>query len=182
MFSQALFWGAILGAVQAGFSLLLFFLGYQTDKIEQGQSMAWIALPITIAVLVLALRDVGRSKDPAGFTWGQGVGAAALVGAFGGVVGAIYTVVHMTFINPDYASYVLDMTRAQLESNPDMPEEAIEQALKFTEMFLTPVAQGILVLIGSPVTCTIMGLILAIFTRRAPGLAPAPGDDATAAA
>ncbi len=58
------------------------------------------------------------------------------------VITTIYTVVAFKFLFPDMVDKILDISKKQMEKNPKMTDEMIEQAMTMTKKFFMPFAIG----------------------------------------
>ena len=132
------FYGLILAVSNIVLTLVCFFLGYQTDKMAQGR---WIAslLPLVVTIIVMwlgikAAREEAKDKS---LSYGKGVGTGFLIALYAGLIGAVYTFIHFTFINPNFADYAIDMVRAKMDAG-GMSDSQMEAAEKFTRLFIYP--------------------------------------------
>lgn len=160
-------YGAFSAIASALLSLLLYFTGYQTEKLATGQNFQWISFAIFILILFLGMRDARENKPNKAISYGAAVGAATMIALFAGLFGAVYNYIHLTFINTDYMQYLQDLTRSTLEAK-NIPDAQIEAQLSIQAKFGTPLIQSILIVIFSPVLGALIGLVLAIFVKKAP--------------
>ncbi len=159
--------GAINTVASALFMLVMFFCGFQTDKMEAGQHFGWLGLIIYIAVLFFGMKEVRESNGDKGLSYGGAVFAAFMIALFSGLFGAVYTYIHYTFVNPDFAQYAADLARSKMEA-ANVPAAQIDAAVSMQAKFMGPVMQSIMSVIMGPIIGTVIGLVLAIFVKRAP--------------
>ena len=164
-----MFFGLILALANIGLALLGFFLGFQTDKIAQGQWFGLLSLIALAAVLWFGIRAVRAEAKDGALTYGKGVGSGFLISLYGGLIGSLYSFVHFTFINPNFVDYQLDLTREKW-TQAGLGEAQIATAEKFTRFFLSPVMMSITGLVMTLLLGTVIALILAAFLKRAPRL------------
>lgn len=157
----------ILAFCGAAFSLVLFFLGYETEKIAMLQKLGWLGLLYQIPVLWLGLRAVRDEAGGAGFSYGRGVGTGTLISLYAGLLGGAYRFVHLKFINTNFVDYQMEVVRQQW-AQAGMSEAQMEKAEPVTRMFMGPLAQGIMTPIFGVIIGVILSLILAAFLRRTP--------------
>lgn len=112
---------------QAVFSLLMYFLGFQTEKMATGQYFQWVPLIITIVVLWLALSAIREENEGHYLTYGQGVGAGTLISFISGLMSAVYTYIHFKFINPNFTDYQIEFMRGKW-TEKGMTDSQMEQA------------------------------------------------------
>lgn len=161
-------YAVILTIVGAAFRLLFYFTGYETEKLAAGQNLQYIGLVGFIVVLVLGIRAV-REEDPGKFmSYGRGVGSGVLISLFSGLMSAVYNVIHIKFINTQFADYQIDMLRTKWEQ-AGMGAKQIEQAEPMARMMMGPVPHAIATVVISVVMGTLVALIASIFLKR-----PAP--------
>lgn len=164
----------ILTIAGAVFNLLLYFTGYQTEKLAFGQHLQWLGFIITIIVLYLGIKAV-REESPGKYMgYGKAVGTGVLISLFSGLMSAVYTFIHFKFVNTEFVDYNMELVRAKWEQ-AGMGADQMEKAEGFTRMFMGPVSMAIMTPIMAVFFGLILSLIIAIFLKR-----PAP-PEATAA-
>ena len=168
-----LVYGVINAIAAALLSLALYFTGYQTEKLATGQYLGYIGFVVFFVVIFLGMRETREAKPDKAITYGGALGAAVMIALFSGLFGAVYNFVHFSYINPDYAQYVADMTRQKLQAK-GLPEAQIDTTIKMTSLFMKPALIAVFGVISSVFMGTIGGLILAIFVKRAPATEPPP--------
>ncbi len=160
----------ILTIASAVFNLLLYFTGFQTEKIAVGQHLQWLGFGIMITVLFLGIKAV-REESPGKYMgYGKGVGTGVLISLFSGLMSAVYTFIHFKFVNTEFADYNMQLVRAKWEA-AGMGADQMEKMEGFTRMFMGPVAMAIMTPIIAVFFGLILSLIIAIFLKR-----PAPPD------
>ncbi|AOS45044.1 hypothetical protein Verru16b_02113 [Lacunisphaera limnophila] len=160
----------ILTIASAVFQLLLYFTGFQTEKLAVGQHLNWLGLIIMIVVLFLGIKAVREEAPDKSLTYGKGVGTGVLISLFSGLMSAVYSFIHFKFVNTEFADYQLELIRAKWEE-AGMGAAQMEQAEGFTRAMMGPVAQAIMTPIMAVVLGTIISLIAAAILKRP---APAP--------
>ena len=70
------------------------------------------------------------------------------------VITTIYTVIAFKFLFPDMIDKIIDISRKQMEKNPKMTDEMIEQAMTMTKKYFLPFA------IGGTIIGTVLGAII----------------------
>jgi len=147
-------------------TLIFFFLGFQGEKMAQG---TWIAglLPLVVMIVVtwLGMKAVREEAKDKSLSYGRGVGTGVLISLYASLILAIYTFVHFTFINPNFADYAIDMLRQKWVA-AGMGDSQMEQAEKFTRFFYKPAPMAIMTVPYLTLVGTIISLILSIFLRR----------------
>ncbi|MBI2515783.1 MAG: DUF4199 domain-containing protein [Opitutae bacterium] len=161
----------ILTAIGAAFRLLLFFTGFETEKLATGQYFQWALLPVVFVVYWLALKAVREERPHQALSYGQGVGTGAVISLMSGAMSAVYTFIHLKFINTSFVDYQLEIIRAQWAKS-GMSDTQMEQAEKFTRMLMSPgISSGIALFLGF-LFGLIVVLIVAAFVKRAAPAVP----------
>ena len=158
----------ILTISQTVFSLLMFFLGFQTEKLAAGQAFnSWIPLVINIVVLVLGIKAVREENEGKYLTYGQGVGAGTVISLFSGLMSGVYAYIHFKFVNPNFFDYQLTMMREKW-AEKGLGENQMEQAEAMFRKFSSPVVYAITTPIIVVCIGVIISLIAAAFLKRNP--------------
>lgn len=149
-------------------NLLLYFTGFQTEKLATGQYFQWLGFVIMFTVLWLGIKAVREESPHKAMSYGKGVGTGGLISLYSGLMSSVYSFVHFKFVNTEFADYQIALIRTKWEA-AGMGEAQMDQAEKVTRAMMGPVAQAIL----TPVFVTIFGLICsliiaAILKRAAP--------------
>lgn len=174
--STTLLYGLILAIGQIVLSLVGFFLGYQTDKINSGAWFGIMPLLLSIGVLVMGLKAV-REEDPGKYLpYGKGVGTGLMICLYSGLIGSVYTYIHFTFVNPNFTDFLIEASRAKWTA-AGMSDTQMENAEKGMRMFTKPALQAVIGFVASIVFGLILSLIIAAFLKRNP---PAEGQVAAA--
>ncbi len=144
----------ICGAV---FNLLMYFTGFQTEKLAVGQYVQWLGFVMMFVVLFLGTKAVRDEAPEKGMSYGRGLGTGVLISLYSGLMSAVYSFIHFKFVNTEFADYQLAMLRPKWEA-AGMPEANMDQAEKFTRAMMTPVAQAVF----TPIFVTLFGLVCAL--------------------
>jgi len=166
--STKFIYALILTICGALLNLLLFFTGFQTEKLATGQYFQWLGFVMMFAILWLGIKAVRDEAPEKGMSYGRGVGTGTLISLYSGLMSSIYSFIHFKFVNPQFADYQLALIRPKWEA-AGMPEAQMDQAEKVTRAMMGPVAQAIM----TPILVVLFGLILsliiaAILKRPAP--------------
>lgn len=160
----------IAGAV---LSLLLYFTGYQTEKLATGQYLQWVGFVIMFVVLWLGIKAVREESPGKYLSYGKGVGSGVLISLYSGLMSAVYSYIHFKFVNTEFVDYNMELVRAKWEQ-AGMGADQIEKAEGFTRMFMGPVAMAIMTPIMVVFLGLVFSLIISAFLKRpAPAEAPA---------
>jgi len=158
----ALMYGAILGLVSVFISLVFYFIGMATVNWTNYVSM------LVSLVLLVYLMIQYRNVHLGGYaSFGQ-IFLMVLVsaGIISTIIGAIYSYLLFTVIDPDLIEQVKIAAEEKIMSNSRIPESMYDDLLDRTEE-RTTVANMIKVsLIAGPIINAIIGLIVAAFIKK----------------
>lgn len=149
--------GAVIGIV--------YFLIITTMEMDMTQGVwRWFSYLITIALLILAHKYY--KDNNAGFmSYGQGIGISFWYGLVSGVISSIFTYIYIKFVDSSFIDMIKEKQIEQMEGR-GMSDEQIDQAMKFSAMFMSPEAFLIMGIIGGIIGAVIVGLIVSIFTQK----------------
>jgi predicted DNA repair protein MutK len=173
--STTLLYALIMAVGQIVLTLVGYFLGYQTDKINQGSWFAFVPLVYAIVVYWLAIKAVREEDAGKYLTFGKGVGTGVMIAVYSGLLGTIYAYIHFNFVNPSFADYLIEASRVKWVA-ANMSDAQMEAAEKFMRLLFKPVIQAVFGFILTVVTGLIISLIMAAILKRNP-----PDEDAAAA-
>jgi heme/copper-type cytochrome/quinol oxidase subunit 4 len=165
--STTLLYALIMGVAQIVVSLVSFFLGYQTDKINSGGWFGLVPLLISIVILVFGIRAVREEQEGKQLTYGKGVGTGVLISLYAGIIGAVYTYIHFTYVNPNFSDYLIEASRVKWAAL-GMSDDKIEAGEKGVRMFTKPLLQSVFGFVLSVVFGLVLSLIISVFLKRTP--------------
>lgn len=161
-FMPALKSGLILGVALVVFSLVL----YVADLNEN----VWVAsFSYVIVAIILYFSIINfRDSEQGGFiTYGKGVGVGFLTGLFASVLLAIFTYIYITYIDPSVMEQVIiKAEEGILESNPNIGDDELDQALGMVEIFTNPVMMSVMTIFWYALVSVVFSLIISIFAKR----------------
>ena len=165
--STTLLYAFVMAIAQIVVNLVGFFLGYQTDKISSGTWFGFVPLVVSIIILALGIKAVREEQEGKYLTYGKGVGTGVLIALYSSLIGAVYTYIHFTYVNPNFADYMIESSRVKWAA-AGMTESNMEGAEKFTRTLFKPLIQSLLGLVMGVVFGTILSLIISAFLKRNP--------------
>jgi len=165
--STKFFYALVLTLATVVFQLLLFFSGFQTEKLATGQYLQWLGLVIMAVVLWLGIKAACDEKPDRPMTYGQRVGTGVLISLYSGLMGAVYTFIHFTFINTGFADYTIALTREKWAAK-GLTQAQMEGAEAITRKMLQPGVQAILGVFFAVLIGLILSLIIAALVKPKP--------------
>jgi hypothetical protein len=158
-------WGAIGGLVSFIFTLITKYSGLEDDFTE---TLGWVSTIVTlvmnVTILVLALREV-RAENDGFMSYGQGLGASALLGAIWGLIAGAFNYIYLQFIDNGVVQKQLDLARERLEEQ-GLTNSQIEDAEKITKMMMGPGIQFVIIVFVTTLFMFILGLIVSGVLKR----------------
>lgn len=165
--NSTLFYGIVLALVEIVLALVAFFLGFQTDKIAEGQWFALLNMVAAIVIVWLGTRAAREESKDKTLTYGRGVLTGFLISLYSGLILAVYTFIHYKFINPNFTAYLIDFVRQKWIA-AGMADAQMAVAEKFTRFMTSPPMLAVTVIFHAAIYGIIIALIVAAFLRRAP--------------
>src|ERR1700741_2780169 len=99
---QSLLYGGILGLVSIIISVIAYVLDMSADS-----SIKWVNSIVQIIILVLGIKNY-RDQHLGGYiSYGKALGTGTLIAFIGSIIAAIYTVIFVTLIDPEFVSNLL---------------------------------------------------------------------------
>jgi hypothetical protein len=143
--------------------ILIFALFFTTLQTSWVHSAAQYIVAATSLVFGMKAR---RNEQLGGYmTYGQGLATGTLIGLGAAVLVAIYQVIHLNYIDPEYMNYVIEEAKRKMIEKGNT-EEQIDMAVSWMEKMKSPGIAFVLSFFGSFLMSFIFSLIIAIFMRR----------------
>ncbi len=124
-----------------------------------------ITWAFTIGAMVYIIKNFRDALNGGYLRIGQGTGLSALTGLFQGIIMAIFMYIFTTSINPDMMVMMEDQALQQLESQ-GLSESEIDQAMEMSKAFMTPGFISSMLLVGSVIMTTLLGLIISAIMKK----------------
>lgn len=140
----AIKWGMISGIISIVLFLAIYFAGLMGDSWPN-----WISAVISAGIIYMAHKEF-KDQGDGYMSYGKGLGLGTLVSLVSGAISSIFAYVYMKFINVDYVTELVDITRYKMEDE-GQSEDQIDVAMGFVEKMMTPE-----IMLG-------MGLLAAVF-------------------
>jgi len=162
IFPNALNYGIILGIISIILSITLYVLNLMENTVA-----GFIPLIFLIVVMILGILNY-RNKINGGFiTYGKSLGTGVLIGLISSVIMAIYTFIFYQYIDPDMINYLLSKTEEKmLEQNPNLSDEQIEMAMKYTKKMMSPIWMAINTFIWTTLVALVASILISIITQK----------------
>lgn len=161
----ALRMGLIIGLIFIVLSLITFLLDMEDNK-----TIRYLDIVIIIGGVVWAIKS-HRDNDLGGFiSYGRGLGIGTLSILFASIILAVYMIIYFNTINPG-AIEMMEQLAEERMIEQGMEAEDMEEAMKYTRMFMTPPILAAGVVLWTTVIGFVVSLIAsAVFQRKSPTL------------
>ena len=130
----------VKGAILSAISIILSVIVYVFNLYEMSW-LSWINYAIFLGGLIygaILYANQNNNNVTYGNVFAHGFKTTAVVI----VITALFTVLSTKLLFPDMVDKIVDMTRKQMEKNPQMTDEMIEQGVTMTKKFFLPFALG----------------------------------------
>lgn len=161
-FRVAINQGLLLGLALIIFSLILYVAGTGPKS-----SLNYLTYLIIVIGMFLSMKQ-WRDKFNNGFiTYGNAFKHGFYVILITGILTAIWTFIFYNYIAPDEVAKIIEATEENLyKSQPNMSEEQVEMALKWSKMFVSPKIMALTGFFGNIILGVILGAILSFFIKK----------------
>lgn len=159
-------YGLVLGLLAILIPIVQYALGY---AYERHWAITVLSLGLMTALIVLGIKKYKEING--GFlSFVQGLKVGVGIAMISALVSIVYGLIFTNFIEPEFMNNILSLTEQGLRDNPNMTDEAIEQTLKITKLFMSPALSTGIQLIVAAFLGFIISLIasLAMQTKEQP--------------
>lgn len=157
--SVAMKWGVINGLLAIVLLMIIDFAG-----LIGNQAVGWIGYVVFLVLLILAHKQF-KSEGDGYMSYGQGLGIGTLASVISGIISSAFFYIYVSFINSGFIDIIKDQQIMTMEEQ-GMSDAEIEQAMGFSESFMSPVAMTIFSLLGAVFIGFIISLIVSAITKN----------------
>jgi Protein of unknown function (DUF4199) len=125
----------------------------------------WLPSIIILVVIIIFCIQYGK-KETDGMTFGKAFGYGFKISLVVSILTAIYGLISILFIFPEFMDQTLQQARAAMEAKGNLTEDQIDQGMAVTKKFMQPVPLAIFAFLGTLFFCTISSLLGAAFTKK----------------
>ena len=159
---HALYYGLITGAAMVVLSLILYI-----TNLYMNRTLGYLSFILLIGGMVWGTLEYRKTYLNGFISYGKAFSLCFLIGLFAALLSACYTFIFAQFIYPGFSQEILEKAReGMINSGRSMSEEQIDQAMKYTEMFTTPVMIAVWSVITFAFFSVILSLLTAIFLKK----------------
>lgn len=150
--------------VIAAIVLIIYGLILQIAGLITNQALAYINYLI-LAVIIFLAHKAYKEKGDGFMTFGQGLSIGVIISIISGVVSAIFSYIYLKFVDDSMLAMIREQSYRTMEEK-GMSDEQIEQAMGFSEKFMSPEMILVFGIIGMVFFGFIISLIVALITKK----------------
>ena len=158
----SLIYGAIIGGVIILHSVVLYVMNATFST--YGQIMGYV-LPFLL--LIYALYTYRKEYQNGILRYSKGVGMGVMFSIVSSILGVVYLIILIKFIDPGYLELVNNFAEEKLLQK-GLDEEKIEQAMEMTERFRSLGFMSISLVLSGILSGAIYSVIIMIFLKKEP--------------
>jgi len=159
----ALTYGALLGFLSIALAVVL----YVTNQLlDQNWITGLVGFLIMLGVIVYG-QQVFKKANGGFMELKDALKVGLGIALVGSILGAIYNYIFLTVIEPDFINLIIEKQReAMIESQPNMTEAQMNQALELAGKFARPWVQSSIQIIGGIFFGFIISLISGLILKK----------------
>lgn len=162
MNTEAIKMGALMALLLIGYSLILQYTG-----MIQNRGLGSISFVLIMLGLFLGVKNYRDTYLEGWITFGQAFNMGFRILLYASIIYAVYTYVFLKFIDYSQLIEARRLAEEEILNNPDLSEEAVEQALNFSRKYiLIPGTMAILAFFSNLLIGSILAVINAALLKR----------------
>ncbi len=155
-------YGLYVGLSLSVLSLLFVVFGRFESSVK-----GWLEMILMVAGIIYFTKDFRDQYAGGLLSYGKGVELGVYIALVSGLVYCVFSYILYKFIDPGLVDAMRQNTEEQLRES-EISEEQVEQAMKFTKIFLQPLWLAMVSWFSMFFTQFIIALIVPIFLKRSP--------------
>ena len=157
--SLAMKWGLINGIIGIVIFILIDLAG-----LVGNQLVGWIGYVVFAVLVVLAHKEF-KSEGDGFMSYGQGLGIGTLTMVISSVISSAFFFIYVSFVSTSFIDTIKENQIMSMQEQ-GMSDAEIDQAMGFSEFFMSPVAMTLIGLITAIFIGFIISLLVTIFTKN----------------
>ena len=158
---------SIIYGVGTGIALIVLSLVLYVTNLYMNEVLRYAAYVILIAGMVIAALQYRKNQLKGFMTYGQAFSVSFLTGLFATIVSIIFFFFYLKYINIGLIDEIMTQVRTKMEAKAgNMSQEQMDQAMMWTERFMTPVWMVVWGFLGYAFWSAIFALVIGIFVRK----------------
>ncbi|MDO9512099.1 MAG: DUF4199 domain-containing protein [Bacteroidales bacterium] len=164
LFNNALKYGAAMGGVIVLFNLIVYVSGTDLFSITFSILSFVVVISLFIVFFVYSNRNLRDKHFGGQLTYLEGFLNALITGVVALLITTAYSYLFFKFFDPEYLQQTMEKTMEMLESNPNIPQDTLDDAYAKIEK-MTPEKVAIQGLYSNAIISLIFAAIVAAFTK-----------------
>ena len=157
-------YGGILGMCLVLIALLVWFLGLDEHKSIIPSIINNLLIIIFLYYSIIQYRE---NINNGLISYSKSLKLGTSVAFFSSVIMAFYTLIYISYLDPDMLENTLNMTeQTVLHSNPEISDEELDLALEMTAKFMQPHWLMIMSVLGGTFMGFVYSLVISFFTKK----------------
>lgn len=163
----------LIYGVGTGLVLIVLSLILYVTNLYMNDVLRYLAYVIMLAGMVVGSLQYRKVQLKGFMTYGQAFSANFLIGLFATIVSVIFFFFYLKYINTGLIEEIMAQVRTKMEAKAgNMSQEQMDQAMMWTERFMTPVWMVVWGFLGYAFWAAIFSLVIAIFIKKKDPNAP----------
>jgi hypothetical protein len=152
--------GLLLGLTGVIYSLVMYFLDLTFNQVQ-----GYIFMVVQIALLYFLLKSYRDNSMHGQISYGQSVGAGAVIILYSAIISAIFMYILYTLIDSGLTEKQLAFVEEKMLQK-GAPQEAIDAGMAIQRKIMKPEIMAPFSILGSMFFGTILSLIVSIFIKK----------------
>ncbi|MCX6246990.1 MAG: DUF4199 domain-containing protein [Bacteroidetes bacterium] len=157
----------LIYGVGTGVALIAFTLIMYVTNLYMNTTLGYVSFLIMMGGMVYGSLQYRKVQLKGFMTYGQAFSTNFLIGLFAVILSTIFFFFYIKYINTGLIDEILAQVRAKMEAKAGtMSQEQMDQAMSWTEKFMTPVWMIVWGFLANIFWATIFSLLIAILLRK----------------
>lgn len=153
--------------IYTGLATILLSLIFYIADVYGEKWTSYIVYLILLGGIILSSVNYRNNRLGGYITYGKSVSVGFLTGVFAGIIAAIFVYFFITYLGEEYIETALEKAEeGMLEARPDMSDEELDMALKWTQNMMKPGWMTIITVFATAFFSLIFALIASIFIKK----------------
>jgi preprotein translocase subunit YajC len=156
-------YGVLLGVASIVLSVILYVLNMH---MERSMVSGLLGFAIMIAVIVYGINEFKKTNGNL-LSLSQALKVGVGIALIGGIIGAIYNLIFMNFIEPDFMDKMMELQiEKMVEQNPNLTQAQIDTSMEMGKKFSSPMITTAFSVIGSIFFGFVISLIAGFIMKK----------------
>lgn len=150
-----------------GIALIILSLILYVSNLYMNEVLRYLSYVVLIAGMVVGSLQYRKVQLKGFMTFGQAFSTNFLIGLFASIVSVIFFFFYLKYINTGLIDEIMTQIKTKMEAKAGtMSQEQMDQAMVWTERFMTPVWMVVWGLLGYTFWSAVFSLVIALFIKK----------------